>query len=302
MALAYAPGVIVEHSVWGRGKVLENRQALVVVYFPSLGATEAGPRRKVQSSASQLSLAEVQEAPDLAKIRVGPPTPRNKKPTTPKAKKASGTLEAAVAGFRKTYAGLFADPVLLKEELAPKRAAHATFAELFGAGRGRTLLEKGELDAVSKGLHDIYHATTIPSQFEMMAATEGLKDPAAAGRLLEAALNFIDAPGAELFQKLVDAVVSLPAPAKGSRVLTWPNVTLLPFLAAPDRFMVLKPENSRLMAARMGFDLFYTPSPTWRCYEALQRMSAALLKELAPLKAKDYLDVQAFMWVTRELA
>jgi hypothetical protein len=66
--------------------------------------------------------------------------------------------------------------------------------------------------------------------------------------------------------------------------------------------MVLKPENSRLMAARMGFDLFYTPSPTWRCYEALQRMSAALLKELAPLKAKDYLDVQAFMWVTRELA
>ncbi len=302
MAVGYAPGAIVEHSVWGRGKVLENRAALVVVYFPSLGTTEAGPRRKVQSSASQLTLAEVQEAPDLEKIRVGPPTTRTGKPATPRPKKAVGTLEDAIAGFRKAYGGLLADPVLLKDELAPKRAGHAKFAELFGEGRGRTLLESGDLEAVSKGLHDIYHATTIPSQFEMMAVTEGLKDPAAAGRLLEATLNFIDAPSAELFQKLVDAVVSLPAPAKGSRVLTWPNVTLLPFLAAPDRFMVLKPENSRLMAARMGFDLFYTPSPSWQCYEALQRMGAALLKELAPLGAKNYFDVQAFMWVTRELA
>jgi hypothetical protein len=301
MALDYAPGAIVEHSVWGRGKVLENRAALVVVYFPSLGATEDGPRRKVQSTASQLSLAEVQEAPELDRIRVGPATSRAKKPATPRAKKAVASLDEATAWFQKTYAGLFTDPALVKDELS-KRAAHASFVELFGEGRGRALLQSGELDAVAKGLHSLFHATNIPSPFELIAVSDGLKDPAAAGRLLEAALDFVDGPGAEPFQKLVDAVASLPTPAKGSRVLTWPNVTLLPFLAAPDRFLVLKPENAQLMAARKGFDLFYTPSPTWRCYEALQRMNAALLKGLAPLGAKDGIDVQAFMWVTREVA
>lgn len=301
MALAFEPGVIVEHSVWGRGKVLEVRDALVVVYFPTLATSEPGPRRKIQSVAPQLSLAEVQTAPELDSIRVGPPTTRAKKPAAAKPKKAVGTVEAAIAGFRTTYPGLFSDATLVENELAPKRAAQTTFATLFADGKGRALLESGDLAAVAAGLLSLYSATNIPSTFEMLAIKEGLKDPVAAGRLLGALLDFIDTPTADAFQMLANAVSGLPATGKGARVLTWPNLTILPFLAAPDRFMVLKPENSRLMADRMGFDLGYTPSPTWRCFEALQRMSATLLKELASLGAKDAIDVQTFLWVTREL-
>jgi len=51
----------------------------------------------------------------------------------------------------------------------------------------------------------------------------------------------------------------------------------------------------------MGFDLPYAASPTWPCYDALLRMSARLRDELRPLGAADYVDVQTFMWVTREL-
>ncbi len=65
--------------------------------------------------------------------------------------------------------------------------------------------------------------------------------------------------------------------------------------------MVLKPGIAQQMAARMGFDLLYSAPPRWRCYEALLRMSAVLLGHLGALGATDYIDVQTFMWVTRDL-
>ena len=65
--------------------------------------------------------------------------------------------------------------------------------------------------------------------------------------------------------------------------------------------MVLKPTMARQMDARMSFDLLHTASPKWHCCEAPLRMSALLLDQLRPLGAKDYVDVQSFMWVTRVL-
>ena len=54
-------------------------------------------------------------------------------------------------------------------------------------------------------------------------------------------------------------------------------------------------------AARIGFDLRYSASPKWLCYEALLRMGARLRDELSALGAADFIDVQTFMWVTRGL-
>lgn len=83
--------------------------------------------------------------------------------------------------------------------------------------------------------------------------------------------------------------------------LTWPNVTIVPFLAEPDKFMVLKPEITKRMARRMGFDLLYSSEPTWHTFEALQRMARMLLDRLGPLGAKDFIDVQSFIWVTKDI-
>ena len=74
-----------------------------------------------------------------------------------------------------------------------------------------------------------------------------------------------------------------------------------PDLANPNRFMVLKPRISRQMAERMRFDLLYSPTPAWHCYEAHLRMSAALLDRLRELGASDFIDVQSFMWVTQDI-
>lgn len=210
-------------------------------------------------------------------------------------------LEDAIAKFRTDYPGLFVDPKMVSQELGYKRAAHARFIELLGAGRGRELLRAGALQEVASSLGALFQSTNIPSRYEIMAANDGFRDPAAAGRVLESVLAFVDSPGADTFEGLTSAIGSLPARAGGARVLTWPNVTILPFLADPQRFMVLKPGSARQMAARLGFNLLYSSHPTWHCYDALQQMGAVLLDRLSDLGATDFIDVQSFMWVTRGL-
>jgi hypothetical protein len=98
---------------------------------------------------------------------------------------------------------------------------------------------------------------------------------------------------------MAEAVSQLPA--DGAKVFTWPIVTLLPFFADPTRFLALKPTNTELMAARMSFDLKYDSTPNWETYDHTLRMSQQLLARLKQIGAKDMIDVQGFMWATRDL-
>ena len=208
-------------------------------------------------------------------------------------------LEETIERFTRDYPGLFADPKLAEDELTYKRKAHALFNRHFADGRGVALLGAGNTEDISLALAGLYKETNIPSKYEIMAMCDGLKDGAAAARLLTAVLAFVDRSDAGSFDDLVNAVGGVP-PAEGSRVLTWPNVTILPFLADPARFIVLKPEISQLMAARMGRDLMYSSDPRWHTYAAFHEMAVQLLERLAPLGARDFVDVHSFMWVTRD--
>jgi hypothetical protein len=118
-------------------------------------------------------------------------------------------------------------------------------------------------------------------------------------KVLGATLAFLSNPGMQSFKAMADAVSQLPA--DGGKVFTWPIVTLLPFLADPNRFIALKPTNTELMAARMNANLKYDTTPNWETYQAALHMAGSLLDKLKPLGAKDMIDVQQFMWVTREL-
>jgi hypothetical protein len=211
------------------------------------------------------------------------------------------TLDQSIAWFRVEYPGLFKDVKLTEHELDYKRAAHERWEELFGRGRGKRLISKGKFDEIGPGLDAIHHATNIPARFEIMAAHDGYKYRQGATRVLRATLEFLDHADAGTFEAMASAVSSLPAPVEGSRVLTWPNVTILPFLADPKRFMVVKPQITRKTARRMNFDILYSSTVNWHCYERVLAMSETLLERLEPLGAKDYIDVQSFMWVTQDL-
>jgi hypothetical protein len=61
--------------------------------------------------------------------------------------------------------------------------------------------------------------------------------------------------------------------------------------------MFLKPTPTLQAAERLAFDLRYEATPNWVTYERLLVMSDLLIKRLKPLGAKDWIDVQSFMWV-----
>jgi hypothetical protein len=80
-------------------------------------------------------------------------------------------------------------------------------------------------------------------------------------------------------------------------VATWPVATVLPFLAEPGRFILLQPELIKASAARLAFELQYRATPNVLTYRKLEKLYRLLMDRLEPLGARDYMDVQSFLWV-----
>ena len=291
-------GILVEHPVWQRGKVIEILSPYAIIHFPSLAGSPQGPQRKLREDATQLTKSSVQSDPELDAIETGPGKP--KKISKRKVKDLQHDLDAAVQWFEATYPAKFQDEKFVDNDVRNKRAAAEVFAANFGDGRGSALVDEGKHAEIAGTLDGIYRATNILSPFEVKAVHKAfVKADDASTQVLGYTLAFTANPGQQTFKAMAEAVSRLPA--DGGKVHTWPIVTLLPFLADPSRFVPLKPTNTDIIAARMGSNLKYDTTPNWETYELFLRMSNALLARLAPLGAKDMIDVQQFMWVTRDL-
>ena len=99
-----------------------------------------------------------------------------------------------------------------------------------------------------------------PTQ-ELIALNEAFRDRQAARKFAEAILKFVDEGSEPAFSGLVEATGNLPADPSRARVLTWPIVTILPFLAKPDCHMFLKPMQTQRIAAAFSFDLLVFDVP-----------------------------------------
>ena len=291
-------GVLVEHTVWKRGKVIEIVSPYAIIHFPALSNSPQGPQRKLREDAAQLSKSSVQSDPELDAIETGPAKPR--KVSKRKVKDIQHPIDDTIAWFEQTYPGKFADEKFIDNDLRNKRAAQAVFTANFGDGRGAALVDAGKHAEIAGALDGIYRATNILSPFEVKAVHKAfLKGDESATKVLGGTLAFVSNPGMPTFKGMAEAVAQLPA--DGGKVFTWPIVTLLPFFADPAKFVSLKPTNTELMAARMSYDLKYDSAPNWETYDQALRMAQQLFVKLAPLGAKDMIDVQAFMWATRDL-
>ena len=291
-------GVLVEHTVWRRGKVIEILSPYAIIHFPALADSPQGPQRKLREDAPQLTKASVQTDPELDGIETGPGKP--KKVSKRKVKDLQNDLDAAVQWFEGHFPAKFEDEKFIDNDLRNKRSAAEVFLANFGEGRGAAMVDQAKHAEISSTLDGIYRATNILSPFEVKAVHKAfVKADESSTKVLGQTLAFIANPGQQSFKAMAEAVSQLPA--DGGKVHTWPIVTLLPFLADPKRFLPLKPTNTEVIAARMDAKLKYDTTPNWETYDAFLRMSRALLDRLAPLGAKDMIDVQAFMWVTRDL-
>lgn len=291
-------GVLVEHTVWQRGKVIEILSPYAIIHFPALADSPQGPQRKLREDAPQLTKSSVQSDPALDAIETGPGKP--KKISKRKVKDLQNLLHETVQWFEQTYPAKFDDDKFINNDLRNKRAAAEVFNVNFGEGRGAAMVDEGKHAEIASTLDGMYRATNILSPFEVKAVHKAfVKGDESATKVLGSTLAFIANPGQPTFKAMAEAVSQLPA--DGGKVHTWPIVTLLPFLADPTRFIPLKPTNTELIAARMEVNLKYDTTPNWETYDAFLRMSKSLLDRLAQIGAKDMIDVQQFMAITKDL-
>ena len=291
-------GVLVEHTVWRRGKVIEIVSPYAIIHFPALADSPQGPQRKLREDAPQLTKASVQTDPELDAIETGPAKP--KKISKRKVKDLQNMLDEAVQWFEQTYPAKFADEKFIDSDLRNKRAAAEVFQANFGEGRGAAMVAEGKHGEIASTLDGIYRATNILSPFEVKAVHKAfVKGDESATKVLATTLAFLNNPAHQTFKAMAEAVSQLPA--DGGKVHTWPIVTVLPFLADPKRFIALKPTNTELMAARMGANLRYDTTPNWETYDAFLRMASTLLDRLKQIGAQDMIDAQQFMSVTKDL-
>jgi hypothetical protein len=174
------PGTLVRHRAWGLGKVIESPLPYLIIHFPSLASDPAGPRRKLQAQAPQLSVSEVQSDPELDQVPLVSHTAKSGKPRTPRPKTPPKPLqhgfEQALAWFRSTVPGGFRDEKFVTAELKDKRLAQQEWTFYFGNGKAQALLDANDTAAITEGLTKLFQATKLPAPFEVMAAREGLKD------------------------------------------------------------------------------------------------------------------------------
>ncbi len=207
-------GSLVEHSSWGRGKILALRQPNAEAYFPSLATESQGPTRMVRLTS--LSLSSVQSDPLLDHVEGRRPGSKAGAKVKTPPKRPEHNLDQAIEWFSREYPAHFADERFIKGEVALKRAAQQLFADKLGNGAGERLLAAGNFAEIGTLLDAVYRTTKIPSRLEMAAIHQGLKESAAAAHLLEGLLALLAKPNAQSFARLADAVAALPVAHQGA--------------------------------------------------------------------------------------
>jgi hypothetical protein len=277
---------------WGPGKLLKVENGYAFVRFRDCGDRMA---KKFGINDNPLSWATVQTDARLDEMTQDP-VKKKRRPAVPA---RILDFNQALGFFQDRYPRAFSDPLYQGgpqaggqyqvEELS--RQFHASF----GDGQlGKMVDNRGSRVIVERMLlilkdQDLLYRTELKSFKEL------LKDENQTLLYFKALSEVLEAGEVnhDWMNPYFEAVKAVQVPGFAK----WPNTTLLPFLAQPNRHMLLKPQVAKGIAAMLGNPFIYEPQPNWRTYLTLLEMSAGYLKMLQPLGARDYLDVQSFFSV-----
>lgn len=291
--MSVAEGTLVEntsHPEWGPGKIVHVSGDKAHIVFREL---EEEMARLFPANSPMLRVAAVQTDPVLDNL---PPLKEKGGRWVLPSKRLS--LEALRRKFLHEFPAGFADPKYFSEERDYKSAAHVKFQKLLGLDQMRELLAKREYRELAILAVQVASAVNLLALYENAAFHDAMQVDDAVKAFFQALLMLLDTEPltSTVFDNYVEAITSLPADR--GRVASWPVATLFPYLAAPDRHMFLKPEVTKAAAESLGFDLRYNATPNWFTYEALLRLGNVYLALLNPAGARDFLDVQSFIYVT----
>jgi hypothetical protein len=295
----FKKGMLVQHTTLGLGKIVAFDQKAVHVFFEAsqepfatkLRLPVAQPFLSPSSTADRWlsGLAAFAFDEKAARYRVADPWISD---------------ADAVSRFLEVFPGGFTDPKYAgsggkgRERSLRWRRAHEQFAETLGNGEGERLLAEGDLAGLVERASAVERNVRVllgPGEKSLLG--EALADVDSARGFFEALFELLAAPAPQetLFDALAAAVTKLPSgEAQDSG---WYVATVLPFVAQPDRHMILRPKATCEAAIRLRLELGYRPAPTWSTYATLLSASDQLLEKLRSLGARDHVDVESFMHV-----
>lgn len=282
---------------WGRGKVVALDRGKVFVAFENEGG----------ATAKRLLPPDVQVLPGevVPLLEFLPPfKPQGNDYVLDQRRRSMNEL---IAHFISLFPRRFEDPAYIGQggrqgtgERAYKLDAHNTFAGAFGNGRAEQMIAAKQGTRIAETIRSVLAKQNLLATQEQIALTDALADPDAALRYLSALVEYLSVePTASSFRSYAAAVDALPKRGQ-FRVATWPVATLLPFLSLRWGHMFLKPEVTKEAAAIMGVELNYDSALNWTTYDRLLALTRQLTSVLAPLGARDTIDVQSFIWVALE--
>lgn len=211
------------------------------------------------------------------------------------------TLAQAVERFLTHYPEGFAGDQYLQAEREWKVAKGARWAELFAEQDLRAATQQDPQAAGAKVMEVVQtkakDAALLSPVAELPRLSWALQQGAPAP-FLQALADTLESaqPTQSHFEALVASLDALPTAKEGSRLLSWPVATVVPFLVRPDVHMFLKPQATREAARKLGVELHYDSRPSWQCYERLLSWSQDMLHHLRQHGARDLIDVQSFIW------
>ena len=199
--------------------------------------------------------------------------------------------------FQRFYPGGFQDPDYVELERDYKWEAHERWNAELGKVEMQRLLRDGEFVEAAQRAVRIESRTNLLFSFEKMALRDAVKTTRGAKLFAEGLYELLHGSGSmpRRFERWIEAVASLPR--KQTRVLTWPLVTVFPFLAQPDVHVFLKPKTTKRAAEVYGFDFHYQSRPSFAVYAGLLTFASLLERDLADWHPRDRIDIQGFIWV-----
>ncbi len=290
-------GILVQHTTLGVGKIVALEANAVHVFFPDsdkrfaakLRLPAALPLLRTEGFERNLWLE------GLSAFALDPSAGRYGLAAT------WLTHDQAIEQFLAIFPKGFSDPGYVGEGKGRRasrwRAAHAAWAEAFGNGEGERLVAADDLkELVKRALGVEKRIAPLHPPADTDALQEAFADDETTRTFFAALVELLSVPSPSRarFEKLFGAAGDLPVePAQ-----QWLVATLFPFVASPERHVLLRPKATCEAAERLGCDLRYDASPNWATYAALRTLSTQLLEKLKPNGAKDFVDVESFLHVT----
>lgn len=129
------------------------------------------------------------------------------------------------------------------------------------------------------------------SPYESMHLKEALEGPSGA--------DFMRGAAAFANGEFDLGAARMAAAMKAHGRLSWPTATYFPYLWNPEKHMFLKPVVTCDFAERIGhrFQHDYAAEVSSDVYESLLDLAHVTLDKIRPLGARDFIDVQSFIWV-----